>query len=58
MGLITPLLCEAADSCAAVQSVRERRRTLTQGTGADMECLSTHKKYTRFDRTEGDLEVE
>lgn len=32
MGLITPLLCEAADSRAAVRWVRERRRTLTRGT--------------------------
>lgn len=47
MGLITPLLCEAADSRTAVRWVRERRRTLTQGTGADMECLSTHTQSTQ-----------
>lgn len=44
MGLITPLLCEAADRRAAVrrerERERERKRTLTQGTGAGVERLS------------------
>lgn len=56
MGLITPLLCEAADSRAAVRWVRERLCTLTQGTGTDLQCLST--QFTGFDRTEGGLEAE
>lgn len=53
MGLITPLLCEAADSRDAVWWVRERRRRLTQGTGADTGCQSKHVAHLQAGRFEG-----
>lgn len=56
MGLITPLLCEAADGYVAVRWVRERPRLLTQGAGTDLPCLST--QYTGCDHTEGGLKAE